>query len=187
MPARAKKKKQSQARTKAPLKPTEPPKTKRTQRRTYPSLSFSAPPGLEQAMNAHAADMGYRSRSEYVCDLVIADLKKHGKYTIQEKKLLRITRRTQGESAVTRSHENAERLDPVKHFFEQCCELDPESYETKDDIFAAFERWRGERNVPIMYRDWFFRNLKTRFGLRSGRFREIGRQPCMVGMKLKDT
>jgi P4 family phage/plasmid primase-like protien len=90
-----------------------------------------------------------------------------------------------GRRSQSRSSDNAERLDPVKHFFEQCCEPDSESYETKDNIFAAFEQWREEHDVPPMYRDWFFRNLKMRFGLTYSRFRDIGRQPCVVGTRLR--
>jgi putative DNA primase/helicase len=90
-----------------------------------------------------------------------------------------------GSRSQTRASDNAERLDPVKHFFEQCCELEPESYETKDAIFEAFEQWREYHDVPPMYRDWFFRNLKTRFGLSYSRFRELGRKGCVVGVRLK--
>jgi phage/plasmid-associated DNA primase len=90
-----------------------------------------------------------------------------------------------GSRSQTRSSDNAERLDPVKHFFEQCCELDPDSYETKDAIFEAFEQWRDDHDVPPMYRDWFFRNLKSRFGLEYKRFRELGRKHCISGLRLK--
>jgi len=49
--------------------------------RTYLSLSFSAPPGLEGPMNARAAAKGFRSRSEYLCKLVEDDLRKAGLLT----------------------------------------------------------------------------------------------------------
>jgi phage/plasmid-associated DNA primase len=90
-----------------------------------------------------------------------------------------------GSRSQTRASDNAERLDPVKHFFEQCCELEADSYETKDAIFEAFEAWRDDHDVPPMYRDWFFRNLKTRFGLTYKRFRDVGRRYCVAGIRLK--
>jgi P4 family phage/plasmid primase-like protien len=90
-----------------------------------------------------------------------------------------------GSRSQERSSDNAERLDPVKHFFEQCCEPDPDSYETKDAIFEAFEQWRDDHDVSPMYRDWFFRTLKSRFGLKYKRFREIGRKHCVCGIRLK--
>jgi hypothetical protein len=46
--------------------------------RTYLSLSFSAPPDLEKPMNDRAAAKGFRSRSEYLCQLVEDDLRKAG-------------------------------------------------------------------------------------------------------------
>jgi hypothetical protein len=52
-------------------------KQKKTNR-TYASLSFSVPPGLEGPMNQRAADAGFRSRSEYICKLVEDDLRKAG-------------------------------------------------------------------------------------------------------------
>jgi P4 family phage/plasmid primase-like protien len=90
-----------------------------------------------------------------------------------------------GSRSQTRASDNAERLDPVKHFFEQCCDVDPDSYETKDAIFDAFQQWRDDHDVPPMYRDWFFRNLKTRFGLTYKRFRDVGRRYCVAGIRLK--
>jgi hypothetical protein len=46
--------------------------------RSYLSLSFSAPPDLEKPMNERAISKGFRSRSEYLCDLVEQDLRKAG-------------------------------------------------------------------------------------------------------------
>jgi hypothetical protein len=62
--------------------------------RTYASLSFSVPPGLEGPMNQRAADAGFRSRSEYICKLVEDDLRKAGVSIKAEgkKKLPRIAR-----------------------------------------------------------------------------------------------
>jgi hypothetical protein len=60
--------------------------------RTYLSLSFSAPPDLEGPMNNRAAAKGYRSRSEYLCDLVEDDLRKAGllKGQVDRPKLARV-------------------------------------------------------------------------------------------------
>jgi phage/plasmid-associated DNA primase len=90
-----------------------------------------------------------------------------------------------GSRSQERSSDNAERLDLVKHFFEQWCELDPESYETKDAVFDAFEQWRNGHDVPPMYRDWFFRTLKSRFGLKNRQFREVSRKWCVAGIRIK--
>jgi phage/plasmid-associated DNA primase len=90
-----------------------------------------------------------------------------------------------GSRSQERASDNAERLDPVKHFFEQCCQREAESYETKDAIFDAFQQWREDHDVPPMYRDWFFRNLKSRFGLSYRQFREVGRKWCVAGIRLK--
>jgi len=60
--------------------------------RTYLSLSFSAPPDLEGPMNDRAVAKGYRSRSEYLCDLVEEDLRKAGllKGPVDRPKLARV-------------------------------------------------------------------------------------------------
>jgi hypothetical protein len=60
--------------------------------RTYLSLSFSAPPEMEKPMNDRASSLGYRSRSEYICDLIEADLKKSGllKAPVARPKLSRV-------------------------------------------------------------------------------------------------
>jgi hypothetical protein len=39
--------------------------------------------------------------------------------------------------------------------------------------------------VPPMYRDWFFRTLKSRFGLRYRQYREVSRRWCVAGIRLK--
>ena len=60
--------------------------------RTYLSLSFSAPPDLEGPMNDRAAAKGYRSRSEYLCDLVEEDLRKAGLLKEPVGKKMKLTR-----------------------------------------------------------------------------------------------
>jgi Arc/MetJ-type ribon-helix-helix transcriptional regulator len=64
--------------------------------RTYVSLSFSVPPELEKPMNDRAADKGYRSRSQYICDLVEDDLQRTDHLPDQKskRKLPRIVRGT---------------------------------------------------------------------------------------------
>lgn len=51
---------------------------KKKSNRTYVPLSFSIPPELEGPMNAAAADSRFTSRSEYLAELVRADLVRRG-------------------------------------------------------------------------------------------------------------
>jgi Arc/MetJ-type ribon-helix-helix transcriptional regulator len=62
-------------------------------------LSFTIPLELEAPMNQRAADAGFRSRSDYICELVEDDLRKAGVLKAQppgKRKLPRIVRWLKG-------------------------------------------------------------------------------------------
>jgi len=79
--------------------------------------------------------------------------------------------------------------DPVLSFVNDCCELEPEAITEKDDLYEAFTSYSQDRNIPLISKESFGRNLRNSPSLHIGttRTREDGQRPyAWRGIRLKD-
>lgn len=77
------------------------------------------------------------------------------------------------------------KVDPIAAFVEECCELEPNGWISKRELYAAYEAWVGRGNSNSLHgKTVFLRTFQARYRLEEHREAGTGARG-LSGIKMK--